>query len=133
MRKLLRHVVEGDSANHQLDIGVLDEAGSGGASHFYVIAGFDTDTNPSRPAWPASIDMLAVLFQNGPIKEVGVNGVTHEALLVILIDRLEGFQDGPFASSDNAEALYHLNLALRALQRRTKARIARRVEGTHQP
>jgi hypothetical protein len=34
------------------------------------------------------------LFQNGPIAEVGVNGVTHEVLLAIVADRLRSFQKG---------------------------------------
>ena len=70
-------------------------------------------------------------FQRGPIKEVGVNGITNEALLANLIDRLEGFQSGPFACELNAEALSHLQQALNCLHTRTKEREARGVEGTN--
>jgi hypothetical protein len=44
---------------------------------------------------------------------------------------MRGFQDGPYHSADNAEALACMEQAQHALQRRTKARMARGVEGTH--
>lgn len=132
MRTLEDHKV--NPANDVLCISVLDEPGSGGANHLYKITGFDSRTNPSDP-WTAAHGQPAVhahvLFQNGPINEVGVNGVTHEALIAILVDRLKGFQSGPYHSADNAEALSHLEGAQTALQRRTRARMARGVEGTH--
>lgn len=74
---------------------------------------------------------FAVSFQHEPIAEVGTNGVTNEVFLAILIDRLECFQQGPFACPENVEALDHLKAARAALLRRTDARIARGVEGTH--
>lgn len=117
MREITTHIVPGDSVNHQLKVAALAERGSGGANHHYEVSfgdQFDYD----------------ILFQKGPIKEAGNNGLTHEALLAILIDRLEGFQAGPYASEDNAIALEALRLALAALQKRTLERIARGVEGT---
>lgn len=123
MRELTDHIVSGDQAV-QLDITVLDEPGAGGANHLYQIEGFNSESNPSNP-W-------TVLFQNGPIKEHGVNGVTQEALLAIVIDRLRSFQAGPFACRENAIALTHFEEGLMWLQRRTVARIKRGVEGTNQ-
>ena len=128
MRTLTDHIVEGDSANHQLRIEVLDEPGQGGANHVY-----DVNWNGEEGEPPASIhDHLFVRFQNGPIKEVGVNGVTQEALLAIAIDRLKSFQAGPFASEYNERALHYCRLALNEMQTRTRERMARGVEGTHQ-
>lgn len=72
-----------------------------------------------------------VRFQNGPIKEVGTNGVTHEALLAIVEDRLIGFQSGPYACRENAVALTKIQEAMMWLQKRTRDRLARGVEGTH--
>lgn len=134
MRKLTDHIVEGDSANHQLTIQVLDQPGQGGACHLYKITGFSTGSNSSDPfkdLYGVPAEHATVLFQNGPIKQFGVNGITHEALLAILIDRLESFQAGPFACADNDEALYHGRAMLECLQRRTRERIARGVEGTN--
>jgi hypothetical protein len=124
MRYLTDHLVVDPSMppdnGQTLVIAVLDEPGHGGANHVYAI---EAGEAPS---------MLTVNFQNGPIKEAGVNGVTHEALLAILADRLRGFQSGPYHSDDNATALAHINAAQAALQKRTRERMARGVEGTHQ-
>ena len=133
METITEHVV--NPANDRLTITVEDEPGQGNACHLYMIRGFDTPTNPSDPftlrhGGPAH--HATILFQNGPIAEggVGVNGVTHEALLAILIDRLEGFQAGRYACAENHDALSALKDAMQRLQSRTKARMARGVEGT---
>jgi len=133
MRELTDHVVKGDAANHQLKIEVHDEPGDGGACHAYVISRYNDLTNKSRDPHGGVLgkDRVEILFQNGPIPSVGVNGVTHEALLAILIDRMEGFQAGKFVCDDNALALSHLQLALDYLQQRTRNRLKRGVEGTH--
>jgi hypothetical protein len=132
MREITSHVV--NPANDQLKITVEDRPGSGGASHLYMVRGFSTKTNPSFPLMErrgSPAEHATILFQNGPIAEAGVNGVTHEALIAIVMDRLESFQDGPYASQDNAEALDHLGRARACLERRTRERMARGVEGTH--
>jgi hypothetical protein len=119
MRTLTDHLVKGAPAP-ELTITVLDEPGSGGANHEYLISADSLD-NPVR-----------IYFQNGPIKEAGVNGITHEALLAVIIDRLKSFQAGPYSSDLNAEALKHCKAALLALQVRTYERMKRGVEGTSQ-
>ncbi len=129
-RILTGHIV--NPANDRIQITVEDEPGSGGANHRYHVDGFATGSNDSE-GQDVSTDHVVLLFQNGPIAEKGVNGITHEVLLAILIDRLEGFQRGPYAGADNAMALCHLREAQTALQRRTRERMARGVEGTHQP
>jgi|SRR5262252_4747205 len=115
MRTLNDHIVSDDQAV-QLTITVVDEPGAGGANHRY------------RIDWPG--DSCDVHFQEGPIKESGVNGVTQEALLAIVIDRLRSFQAGPFSCRENAIALTHCETALLWLQKRTLDRIRRGVEGT---
>lgn len=133
MRQITDHVVSGDQAV-QLQIEVHDEPGQGGANHAYAIYGFHSQGNASAGPNPFGRDetCATVLFQNGPIKEFGVNGITGEALLAIQIDRLRSFQAGPFNCRENAIALTHCEEALMWLQRRTVARIKRGVEGTHQ-
>jgi hypothetical protein len=101
MRTIEDHKV--NPANDTLDITVLDEPGSGGACHEYDITG--------GAAVPTHIR-----FQNGPINEVGVNGITQEALLAIVADRLRSFQKGPFACKANACALTHIEEAQHWLQ-----------------
>jgi hypothetical protein len=134
VRQLTDHIVSGDQAV-QLTIEVTDKPGQGGANHKYEITGFDTDTNGSvigENGYAHSFSRQVILFQNGPINEFGVNGITQEALLAIVVDRLRSFQSGPFSCHENAIALTKCEEALMWLQRRTVARIKRGVEGTNQ-
>lgn len=108
-----------DTSHKYTDVFSTDYIGPGNAHHVYVIKKKEGE------------QMLAVFFQNGPIKEAGVNGVMDENLIAIVIDRLEGFQSGRYACEENQQALNHLESALNALQDRTRKREARGVEGTH--
>ena len=128
MRFLTDHKV--NPANDTLTIAVTDDPGVGGANHRYVISGFDAPKNPSAVA-PIDDGITSILFQNGPIAEVGVNGVTQEALLAIVADRLRSFQAGPYACRENALALTKIEEAQHWLHSRTLARMQRGVEGTH--
>jgi hypothetical protein len=128
MRELHDHKV--NPANDRLQILVADEPGAGGANHRYMITGFNTQTNASYDGEPE--DWMTVLFQNGPINEAGVNGITHEVLLAIVADRLRSFQAGPYACKANACALTHIEEAMHWLQQRTLERMRRGVEGTNQ-
>jgi hypothetical protein len=129
MRTLTEHIVQGDAANHQLKITVADEPGPGGANHRYEITGF-TVAPGSREVPPVR---CMILFQKGAIKESGVNGLTQEALLAILADRLRSFQAGPYACEENQSALLFIENALTTLQARTRRRIAAGTEGTMKP
>lgn len=130
MREITTHRVT--PANDRLTVVAADAPGPGGASHAYVITGFDPTRNPSEERREAQNGVLRVLFQNGTIPEVGVNGVTEQSLLAVLIDRLEGFQSGPFACHENEQTLHHLRYALEWSHRRTLNRVARGVEGKHE-
>lgn len=70
-------------------------------------------------------------FQEGPIKECGVNGVCNEDLLVMVIRRLQGFQESKYKCRENAMAITKIEAALLWLRKRTTARENRGVEGTH--
>ena len=70
-------------------------------------------------------------FQEGPIKECGVNGVNNEDLINMVICRLEHFQQSDFRCRENACAITKLEEALMWLRKRTTAREKRGVEGTH--
>jgi hypothetical protein len=128
--ELNAHIVPEDQSP-QLTIHATDPKGAGNAHHRYTITGYDTESNESATGFEPFNTII--LFQNGPIKEVGVNGITHEALLAIVIHRLQCFQSGPYPSEENNQALQGLSHALTALQRRTRMRINRGVEGTNKP
>lgn len=126
MRKLTSHKV--NELNEALEIGVLDEPGQGNACHTYVVF-LPHDASPEE--LNASLEHH-IRFQNGPIAEYGVNGISNEALLAIVEDRLLGFQSGAFACRENAVALTKLQECMMWLQKRTRDRMARGVEGTNQ-
>lgn len=95
----------------------IDDPGSGGAHHHYQAVAGETEVG-------------GVMFQDGPVKEVGVNGMHNEHLLLIVAHRLRCFQKGPYACRENGIALERIEDALRWLDRRTAARQRRGVEGT---
>lgn len=77
-------------------------------------------------------DVLAeVHFQEGPIKEAGVNGVMNEDLIAMVITRLEHFNQSDFRCRENSMAITKLEEALLWLRKRTMGREQRGVEGTH--
>ena len=118
MRKITDHIA--NPVNDRIEITVMDKPGPGGAHHWYRVTGANGD----------DLGRLHIPFQNGPIAEVGVNGVTNEVLLAIVIDRLRSFQAGPCPSHENSEALRSAETALEWLKERTRDRMKRGVEGT---
>ena len=101
-----------------IEVYVMDERGAGGASHHYEIRNKETGEV-----------IETVNFQNGNIIENGINGATNEALLLMLIDRMDGFSKGPFPSRPNAVAKTHAETSLLWLDYRTAERRNRGVEG----
>lgn len=119
MRLLTTHLTK------NVEIHAIDEPGQGGACHEYRV-----DFYENRREQETAGDSRTISFQNGPIRECGVNGIPDEALYAILIDRLQGFQKGQYSCRENAIALTHLETALMWAQKRTHEREARGVEGT---
>lgn len=71
-------------------------------------------------------------FQEGPIKEVGVNGVMNEDLIAMVITRLEHFNQSEFRCRENSMAITKLDEALLWLRKRTMGREKHGIEGTHE-
>lgn len=116
-RQIASHLATVKAADRaEIEVVAMDGPGKGGASHHYELR------------VPGGL-VTHIAFQDGPIAENGVNGLTHEALLAVVIDRLRGFQDGAFRCRENALALTKLEEALHWLHQRTRDRIARGVEG----
>jgi hypothetical protein len=112
MRKLLI------GADRFTDVFAVDKPGAGGACHEYLI-----ETKELQ-------NVGEVKFQKGPVKETVANGCFIEDLITIVIDRLQGFQNGDFPCRENALALTKLEEALHWLDHRTNDRQRRGVEGT---
>jgi hypothetical protein len=129
-RKITDHKLNG--LNDALNIAVLDEPGSGGASHKYLIAWSSPikKVKGKKGHFECTMGGNLITFQEGPIGEAGPNGISNEALLAIVIDRLRSFQAGPFACEENGHALFRAAESLMWLQKRTRDRLARGVEGT---
>lgn len=137
MRKLTDHKLNG--LNEALEI-TADGPGPGGASHNYTL--FIPDSVPLKPGVTVHTTLS---FQNGPISTPqDFNGITNEALLAVVIDRMRGFQHqrkedgsfdlnsrGQYACRENALALTAMEEALMWLQKRTMDRVRRGVEGKH--
>ena len=126
MRELTAHAI--NPCNKALRIVADDGPGPGGASHSYEIIDASTENQSSD----GGLCFAVLDFQNGPVGAdgEGVKGITNESLLAVLIDRLQGFQAGPYACDENAHALGHAHNCLAALHERTKRREAAGVEGT---
>lgn len=99
----------------------LDEKGPGGACHSYAVVRKDI----AKP-------IAVIQLQKGPrTAKDSINGVLDSDLLEIIKDRLQAFQDGPFACDENEEALKHIECALQALNKRVLDRYERNVLGKY--
>ena len=70
-----------------------------------------------------------IKFQLGPVKEVGLNGCQIPQVLDVLLDRMRGFQEGPFKCRENALVITKLEEAMHWLGHRKAERERRGVEG----
>jgi len=76
----------------------------------------------------SSINGIWFNIQDGPIKEVGVNGCQVDTLIETGKKIVEGF-NSQIPCQENDTAVYHLDQALRCLGDRKRNRLARGVEG----
>jgi hypothetical protein len=93
-------------------------------------------THSTRTTSPSFVEVgddnvYLICFQHGPIKEVGPNGVSNEALIAIVLDRMRSFQKTRWSCRENAVAITKLEEAMMWLHKRTNDRIRRNVEGTN--
>lgn len=133
MRTITTHHI--NPCNRAITIEAGDEPGPGGASHVYDVRlpGWTRAPSTGPGELPHAHAAWLLNFQMGVVQPngEGANGLTHEALLAIIIDRLQGFQAGPWACPENTAVLAHLQGALAILAARTKRRDEHGIEGTH--
>ncbi len=121
---------DGHELNKNLRIVAVDTLGPGGAPHLYVVMVRHLD--PADPTGSVFIETecARVQFQCGPRNEPGSTpGVTHMAMIALLLHPLRCFQNGPFASRFNALAIDSLEVALNWMHARVRDRAARGVLG----
>lgn len=105
------------------DVFIADEKGNGGANHRYHVIPHDGDV--IEHLWE-------IQFQNGARKlDNSIHGVLDTDLLEIVRHRLQCFQQGEFATRENAIALTHIEEALLWMNKRVEDRIERNVLGTN--
>lgn len=100
-----------DDANNKLTIAGT-EIGAGGAPTVYKV---------SHDCGPGHIELIFQTLERP--------GLTNEALLAIVADRLLAFQTGPFACKENGMALAKVNEAIVELRKRSERRQAAGLEG----
>lgn len=116
MTRTITDHVDGHGLNDSISIRADEEDGSGASHHYAAIIGADT--------------VAAVQFQQGPrLDASSTRGVTEAVLMAILIDRMRGFQSGPYACRENAIILTKLEECLMWTRHRADERAARGVLG----
>ena len=104
------------------EVHAVDEKGNGNANHRYAIV---------YKRGIENIGESTIVFQEGARNiEESKHGVLDPDLLEIVRDRLKGFQGGEYATESNEKALYHVEEALKQLNKRVEDRIKRNVLGT---
>jgi hypothetical protein len=107
-----------------------EERSNFNAPHNFLVV--KSDAEIVEGCYPQAKDVVgAVHFQEGPIKEAGVNGVCNEDLIAMVIARLESFNRSEFSCRENSMAITKLEEGLLWLRKRTMGREQRGVEGTH--
>jgi len=106
------------------EVHVKGDIGNGGAYHHYVVFhGLDKDRDETR---------TDIKFQKGPRNfDCSTGGVLDTDLLEIVRHRLKCFQEGEFATSENARALMHLEEAFLWMNKSVEERIESNVHGTN--
>jgi len=110
------------------EVRIHGEKGNGGAYHTYEIFGeVVTDSGLG------SMLSVFIKFQDGSRRlSTSTSGILDVDLLEIVRHRLQCFQQGEFATRENAIALTHIEEALLWMNKRVEDRIERNVLGTNE-
>lgn len=93
---------------------------------------FEADIRPHHFVYVRhDVNSLSFTLQNGPIKEHGVNGCQVNEIVAAAKIIIEGL-NAKFPCRENAMAITNLDECLMWLDKRTKDRESRGVEGTSQ-
>ena len=90
---------------------------------------FEADIRPHNFVYVRhDVNSISFTIQNGPVKENGVNGCQVDAIVEAAKMIIEGL-NAKFPCRENSMAITKLDECLMWLDKRTKDRIARQVEG----
>lgn len=94
-----------------------------------------SDENGNPAGGVSSGRGFSISWQNGPLgrgeERKEPNGAFVEDVLSAIVGRIMFYQESKFACPENAEALFHLGVALGSMNKRTADREKRNVEGIH--
>lgn len=95
-----------------------DDVGNNQCHYYEITRDMSGDGDSER-----SVTLLSIQFQYGPRTEPNsVPGILDTDLLEIVRDRLNFFQNGPYATRENAIALTHVEEALLWMNKRVEDR-----------
>jgi hypothetical protein len=90
---------------------------------------FEADVRPHNFVYVRhDVNSISFTIQNGPVKEKGVNGCQIDTIIEAAKTILEGLNKN-YPCRENATAITKLDEALMWLEKRTKDRVKRQVEG----
>ncbi len=104
-----------------------DERASDAAHHKYKIVVNSWTEDGESGSYP--VEVCDLKFQNGGLKEVGANGITDQALIAVVLDRMRSFNDGQFRCRENSMIITKLEEAMLWMEKRSNDRARRNVEG----
>lgn len=108
-----------------VDVIAMDKPSSDAANHQYRIEVYKRFQSDDQ----GMVGQVDLQFQNGGLKEVGPNGITDQALLAVVLDRMRGFNEGPFRCRENSLIITKLEEAMMWMEKRSNDRARRNVEG----
>jgi hypothetical protein len=121
-------VLEHDLLTQNYTMVIHEQSFKFNAPHHFKVIVAHPDTDGEHKGQNRVVGIVD--FQEGPIKENGVNGVANEDLLGMVLVRLEHFQNSEYKCRENACAITKIEEALMWLRKRTNSRVKRGVEGT---
>ena len=138
-------VTDADRQPHHDGLGLNDlitirksskDLGNGHAAHCYTFFMEISETERSRELCaPGQVGerVGALRFQHGPRNERdSMPGLTNEAVVAVVLDRLRDFQCGPFKCRENAIAITKLEEALLWMDKRARTRHKQGVLGKNE-
>ncbi len=113
-----------------IEVKTADLRANDNAHHKYTIEVLPNWTNsPDEKNGGSPVEVCQLNFQNGGLKEVGPNGITDQALIAVVLDRLRSFNDGPYRCRENSVIITKLEEAMMWMEKRGNDRARRGVEG----
>lgn len=125
-RELYDHKVNKFNREHVV-VKTADERASDNAHHKYEILVVKEAVTSDKTS--QIVEECHLNFQNGGLRDVGPNGITDQALLAVILDRVRSFNDGQFRCRENSIIITKLEEALLWMEKRGNDRARRGVEG----